>query len=99
MNNSDSDWVDEPLEPKRKIKGKQKMKPKKKQAVKVKSKKFDSNRKITVNFKILPSEARAIKLKARELTKGNVTQMVRLAVLAWQPSKRSLEGIRKTTRA
>ncbi len=87
----ESDWVDEaPIK---------KAKPMKKKTAKKLTKKTDETKKVTVNFKILPKEARAIKFKAKALTNGNVTQMVRLAVLAWNPAKKTLEGIRKTTRA
>lgn len=100
---SKDDWVDEPVKapkPKKKVKQHAKLleKTKAKTQAKTKKKVIDPNKKITVNFKIDPKEARAIKLKAKSLTRGNVTQMVRLAILAWKPAKNSLEGIRKTTR-
>ncbi len=61
-------------------------------------KKLKAGDKVTINFKVPPAEAKTIKAKADKLTNGNLTQMVRLSILAWKPAKKSLEGIRKTTR-
>jgi len=107
----DSDWVDEEptKDSKPKSKAKIRLKPTKKGVVHkvtvkrvkskaLKAKTVDENKKITVNFKVLPKEYRSIRFKAKTLTNGNVTQMVRLAVAAWKPAK-PLEGIRRTTRA
>ncbi len=54
--------------------------------------------KVTLNFKVPPTVAQQIRAKADRLTKGNVTQMVKLALLDWKPSPERLEGLRKTTR-
>jgi len=104
--NTETDWVDEEPTKKAKPKTMKKKTAAKKTNVKklaktakpAKTAKAEVIKKITLNFKILPKEAKAIRLKANELTNGNVTQMVRLAVLAWKPAKNTLEDIRKTTR-
>lgn len=64
-----------------------------------KAKKVMTAEKATLNFKVIPSEAKAFKAKADKLCNGNLTQMVRLAVIAWKPKKQALGSIRPTTRA
>lgn len=64
-----------------------------------KVKKAVAAEKTTLNFKVVPAEAKAIKVKADKLCNGNVTQLVRLSILAWRPNKKALTDIRRTTRA
>ncbi len=52
---------------------------------------------ILVNYRVTPTEAREFRGKANRLTNGNVTQLVRRAVAAWKPTKKELQGIRKST--
>jgi hypothetical protein len=52
-----------------------------------------------MNFKIAPTEAKAFKVKANKLCNGNVTQMVRMAIWAWKPNKKTLGEVRDPPRA
>lgn len=72
---------------------------KSKKSKKLAKKKLDPKQKITQNYKVIPAEALEFKRKANRLTRGNVTQLVRLSIRAWKPTQKELQGIRKTTRA
>lgn len=54
--------------------------------------------KVTLNFKIVPSEAKAIRALADKAWRGNMTQMIRAKLLGLSETKKALSGIRKTTR-
>lgn len=106
-NAKNDDWVDEEVPTKVSKKASKKPQPKGKN-VKSKKKPYKKpggksglkvGEKVTINYKILPTVAKQHKAKARLLTNGNVTQMVVRAVAAWNPSKKELEGIRKSTAA
>ncbi len=65
---------------------------------KSKGKKKADNGKVTLNFKVVPSEAKAIRVKADKGYKGNMTQMIRAQILGLSKSKTALDAVRKTTR-
>lgn len=61
-------------------------------------KKAEPRSKVTLNFKVVPAEAKAIRKLADDKFKGNVTQMIRAKLLGLSVSKEALASIRKTTR-
>lgn len=49
---------------------------------------------LTLNLKVFPEEAVDFRKKAKQFTKGNFTQLCRLALAAYRPSKRELVRVR-----
>lgn len=45
---------------------------------------------IALNFKVLPSELAEIRRKAKTFFNGNLTACVRVAIMAYEPSKKDL---------
>ncbi len=53
-----------------------------------------AEKKETLNFKVVSSEAKEIRQKAEKFTKGNVTALARIAISKFNPRARDLKKLK-----